>query len=77
MARQVERYRPRAAVMATGAACDALRARLTSAGGTGTVCGAGSEALIALVTRDDVKKNTSSSPANLQVPNSRSHHNFT
>ena len=31
LALQVERYRPRAAVMATGAACDALRAHLPAA----------------------------------------------
>jgi 1-deoxy-D-xylulose-5-phosphate reductoisomerase len=55
MALQVERYRPRAVVMATAAARDALRAGLSS-GATAhlDLCGAGPEALVELVTRDDV-----------------------
>jgi 1-deoxy-D-xylulose-5-phosphate reductoisomerase len=55
MALQVERYRPRAVVMATDAACEALRAQLpTGAAAHLDLCGAGPQALIDLVTRDDV-----------------------
>src|SRR5690349_5733457 len=55
LALQVERYRQRAVVMATDAARDALRAALpTGAASHLDLCGAGPEALIALVTRDDV-----------------------
>ena len=55
MALQVERYRPRAVVMATDAACETLRAQLpTGAAAHLDLCGAGPQALIDLVTRDDV-----------------------
>jgi 1-deoxy-D-xylulose-5-phosphate reductoisomerase len=55
MALQVERYRPRAVVMATDAACETLRAQLpTGAVAHLDLCGAGPQALIELVTRDDV-----------------------
>ena len=55
MALQVERYRPRAVVMATDAACDTLRAQLpTGAAAHLDLCGAGPQALVDLVTRDDV-----------------------
>jgi len=53
MALQVARYRPRAVVMATDAACEALRAQLPAPAGLDP-CGAGPQALIDLVTRDDV-----------------------
>jgi 1-deoxy-D-xylulose-5-phosphate reductoisomerase len=55
MALQVERYRPRAVVMATDAARDALRTHLpTGAAAHLDLAGAGPQALIELVTRDDV-----------------------
>jgi 1-deoxy-D-xylulose-5-phosphate reductoisomerase len=55
MAQQIARYRPRMAVMASDAACDALRAQLpTGPASPAAVCGAGPQALIDLVTRDDV-----------------------
>jgi len=55
LALQVERYRPRAAVMATDAGCEALRAQLPpGAAAHLDLCGAGPQALIDLVTRDDV-----------------------
>ena len=55
MALQVERYRPRAVVMATDAACETLRGQLpTGAAAHLDLCGAGPHALIELVTRDDV-----------------------
>ena len=55
MALQVERYRPRAVVMATDAACETLRGQLpTGAAAHLDLCGAGPQALIDLVTRDDV-----------------------
>ena len=55
LAQQVERYRPRAVVLAADAARDALRAGLTPAAGAGLdLCGAGPNALVELVTREDV-----------------------
>jgi 1-deoxy-D-xylulose-5-phosphate reductoisomerase len=55
MALHVERYRPRAVVMATDAARDTLRALLPSdAAAHLDLLGAGPQALIELVTRDDV-----------------------
>jgi 1-deoxy-D-xylulose-5-phosphate reductoisomerase len=55
LARQVERYRPRAAVLATDAACAELRAQLPAGIVAGLdLCAAGPQALIDLVTRDDV-----------------------
>jgi 1-deoxy-D-xylulose-5-phosphate reductoisomerase len=51
-AAQVQRYRPRAVAMATGAAMDALRAALDSA--LPACHGAGSEGLIAVATHPDV-----------------------
>ena len=53
MALQVERYRPRAVVMATDAACETLRAQLpTGAAANLDLCGAGPQALIDLLTSD-------------------------
>jgi 1-deoxy-D-xylulose-5-phosphate reductoisomerase len=54
LARQVERYRPRAAVLASDGACAELRALLPAAAAPLEVCAAGPQALIDLVTRDDV-----------------------
>ena len=55
LAQQIERYRPRAAVVASDAACAALRAQLPGpAAAHLDLCGAGPQALIDLVTRDDV-----------------------
>jgi 1-deoxy-D-xylulose-5-phosphate reductoisomerase len=55
LALQVDRYRPRAAVMATDAACEALRAQLPAGAASGLdLCAAGPQALIDLVTREDV-----------------------
>jgi 1-deoxy-D-xylulose-5-phosphate reductoisomerase len=55
LAKQIERYRPRAAVLASDAACAELRAQLpAAAAGHLELCAAGPQALIDLVTRDDV-----------------------
>jgi len=55
MALQVERYRPKAVVLATDAARDAVRAKLSSGAAAHLdLLGAGPQALVDLVTRDDV-----------------------
>jgi len=55
LAAQVDRYRPRAVVVATDTACQTLRAQIPAGAGVHLdLCGAGPQALIDLVTRDDV-----------------------